>query len=43
VILHAPADLRVAALSGYKEVRRPFGAQAKMEIKGKSSSVKRRP
>jgi hypothetical protein len=43
VILHPAADLRVAAFSGYKEVRSPFGAQAQVEIEGKSSGVKRRP
>jgi hypothetical protein len=42
VILHAAANLRIAAFGGHKEVGRPFGTQAEMEIKGNGSSVKRR-
>jgi hypothetical protein len=43
VILHAAADLRVAAFGSYEKVRRPLGPQAEMEIKGKSGGVKRWP
>jgi len=43
VVLHAAADLRVAAFGSYEKVRRPLGPQAEMEIKGKSGGVERWP
>jgi hypothetical protein len=42
VILHAAADVRVAAFGGYEEVRSTLGAQAEMEIESQSGSVKGR-
>jgi hypothetical protein len=42
VVLHAGADLRIAAFGGDEEVGRTLGAQAEMEIQGKGSGVKRR-
>jgi hypothetical protein len=42
VVLHAPANLRVAAFGGYEEIGRALGAQAQMKIEGQGSRVKRR-
>lgn len=42
VILHAAADLRVAAFSGDEEVGRALGAQAEMKIESESSGVESR-
>src|ERR1700686_2994141 len=42
VVLHAGADLRVAAFGGDEEVGRALGTQAEMEIQGKGGGVKSR-
>ena len=41
VVLHAGADLRIAAFGGDEEVGRALGTQAEMEIQGKGGGVKR--
>ncbi len=43
VVLHAAADLRIAAFGGNKEVGSALGPQAEMEIEGQCGSVKGRP
>jgi hypothetical protein len=42
VILHAGADLRVAAVGRDEEVRRALGTQAEVEIQGEGGGVKSR-
>jgi hypothetical protein len=42
MVLHAAADLRVAAFRSDKEVGRALGTQAEMEIQGESGGIKRR-
>src|SRR5260221_13805767 len=42
VVLHAGADLRVAAFAGDEEVGRALRTQAEMEIQGQGGGVERR-
>jgi hypothetical protein len=42
VILHAAADLRIAAGGGHEKIGGAFGAQAKMKIQGNSGGVEGR-